>query len=107
MAMVALPLLVASCTLVAVTVAEVAPLDGVKTPLGALADQVTLFTNAPVPVTEAEHADGDGKVTVCGRQDTLTDVMVEAGGVTGRGSPLARTHPVPDQLHHSPLALPW
>lgn len=104
--MVALPLLVASWADVAVTVAEVAPLNGVKTPFDAFADHVTLLTNGPVPVTEAEHADGDGKMTVCGVQDTFTAVMVEAGGVTGRGSPFARTHPVPDQLHHKPDALP-
>jgi hypothetical protein len=82
----ALPDLVVSCVLVAVTIKLPTAGGAVRSPLELtvplLADQVTVDLKLPVPRTVALHCDVPLTVTVAGEQATETDEMVDdAGGV--------------------------
>ena len=84
---VALPLLVESCTDVAVTSPLLAPLPGVKiavvvpATVPPVALQVTAGLNEPVPLTVGVQIDMAVGAIDAGAQDTVTPVMVDAGGV--------------------------
>jgi len=74
-----------SCTLVAFTVAVVAPAGAVYRPVGLIApppttDQVTALLYAPVPLTVGVHWEVPLTETLTGKHETVTDVIV--GGAT-------------------------
>ena len=80
----AVPDLVVSCALVAVTVTEPAAPGAVKTPAALMlpdaADHVTAELKLPVPCTVALHCDVAFAATAEGAHETATEAMEDDGG---------------------------